>query len=101
MLAAALILAAPAMAKTDPQVVALKKQVAALRVTVGQLRTDVDKNRQLAICYYALTQDSFRTAFIALSKLTQAITGNPVTAWEQIPRLDDQGACAAVGLPRP
>ena len=99
--AAALVLAAPAQGKPDPQLAALKKQVAALTQRVKQLETKAELNRQLAVCYYALNQDSIRTVFQALSLLTEAVTGRRVPAWDAIERFNDQGACSAVGIPRP
>jgi hypothetical protein len=100
-LLASLVFAAPAMAKPDPQLTALKKQVTQLRAQVQNLQLQVDQNRQLAICYYALGQDSFKIAFFALSRLTFGLTGTNVPAWEQIQRFDDQGSCLAVGVNRP
>lgn len=97
----ALVLVAPAYAKPDPVVTSLKKQVAALRADVADLKRSVDQNHQLAICYYALGQDSFRVVFSAMSMFSEAITGKRVSAWDAIQRFDDQGACASVGIPRP
>lgn len=97
----ALVLAAPALAKPDPGVLKLQKQVAALTVQVQQLQKQAEQNRQLAICYYALNQDTFRIVFLALSSITQALTGSRVPSWDAINRFDDQGACAALNMPRP
>lgn len=97
----ALLLASPAMAKPDPAVGKLQRQIVALQAQVKQLQKDVALNKSLAICYYALGQDSFRVAFSALSSLTEAVSGKRVSAWDAIQKFDDQGACSAVGIPRP
>lgn len=100
-IAAALVLAAPAAAKPDPAVLKLQRQVAALQAEVRALHAKAAENRNIAICYYALNRDSFRTVFHALSSFSEAITGKRVDAWDQLPRFDDEGACAAINIPRP
>lgn len=97
----ALLLAAPAAAKPDPQVTALKKQVAALTARVKLLEDGLAYEKNLSTCRFAIDNDAFRVVFTAMSKFAGVITGSNVPAWESIPRYDDQGACAAVGYTRP
>jgi hypothetical protein len=103
------LLAAPAaQAKPDPRIAALQTKVSGLRLQVASLQRQVDaltatqtKDRAATVCYYALGQDGFAIVFKGMSQLARAITGNGVPAWENIPRYDDRGACAAAGLSRP
>lgn len=96
---AALVIAAPASAD---RVTVLQRQVAQLQRQVVALQKAVTLERDQRVCDYALGQDTFRLAvFPALDQFSIYITGKGVPAWEQIPRFDDKGACAAVGVTRP
>ena len=97
----ALALVPSAMAKPDPAITALKKQVAALTLQVKALRAQQTQTRNLTVCYFALSRDTFQVVYKALSTFSEMITGQRIPAWDSIPRFDDQGACAAVGLARP
>ena len=111
----ALVFTASAGAKTDPQVLALRSQVSGLRHQVTALQQQVKilnsavsnltvqlaYEKNMDTCRYALGQDSFRIVFTTLSKMAGVLTGSNVPPWETIPRFDDAGACAAVGVSRP
>ena len=104
--AAVLALAAPAAAAAhrDPAVTSLQRQVAQLKAQVASLRAEVTAEKNQRLCRLALADDTNRAIFAALNQFAKFLTGSTVPAWDTylgMPRYDDQGSCAAAGIPRP
>ena len=99
-LAAALAFAAPAAARPDPQVVALKKQVALLQAEVRQLEQTVTMLQATVKagdeCGYARAYKLSSSVFNYVDRLAAFV--GAISTPTTVPAYDDHGSCAMVGI---
>jgi hypothetical protein len=81
------------------QIAGLVQQNAALTRDLAALRQNVQLQRDAAVCTFAQLGDVIGSTWNATNLFGQwSGYGNPFPAWQ---RIDDRGACAAAGIPRP
>lgn len=99
----AAVMAAPATASA-PTMGGLQRQITALRAEIAQLRTDDAANKTVQTrtqdtitCNYAIGADNLNSVWHTLVLLAQ---NDGFPAQPDLPRFDDQGACARLGVTR-